>query len=112
MHSLSPSGTSDMRHSWPEQDASVTRMLVVLVAALWNSSVGAQDEPVKDQFPGALLTGHFADAGTDLYTGAYSRIEVEGREYIALTYYEPYPDMPDILHVGFALLERVGEEYR
>jgi hypothetical protein len=101
-----------MRRSGHELDASTSNLLVVLVAALWNSSAGAQDELLKDLFPGVQLTEHFANAGTDLHASAYSRVEFEGKEYVALTYYEPYPNSPGLRYVSFALLERVGQEYR
>lgn len=90
---------------------STSKLLAVLVTALWNCSAGAQD-PLKDLFPGARLTEHFTNPGTDLFVGAYSRIESHGTEYIALTYYEPYPNSPRLRFVSLALLQRVREEYR
>ncbi len=83
-----------------------------LLVAPWNSSAGAQDELLKDVFPGAQLTDHFAEAGTDLHISAYSRITSQGREYIALTYHEPYPNSTRNRYIGLALLELAGTEYR
>lgn len=89
-----------------------SKVSAVLVAALWSASASAQDELLESLFPGVQLAEHFASPETDLHVSAYSRIESRGKEYIALTYYEPYPNNPDLRYVSFALLERVGEEYR
>lgn len=92
--------------------ASTWKSLVVVVAVLWSSNASTQDELLESLLPGVQLAGHFASPETDLYVSAYSRIESAGREYIALTYYEPYPDSPTLRDISFALPERVGDEYR
>ena len=85
-------------------------LLICVIAASPAASVCAQDELLKDLFPGVEFSKHPADAETDLYAIAYSRIAVAGREYVALTYYQPYA--PSLGYVSYALLELVSQEYR
>lgn len=82
------------------------------MAILANPSIRAQDEPLKDLFPGVEFSRHLADAGTDLYASTYSRIESNGKEYVALIYYQPYANAARLRYVSYALLEVVGTEYR
>jgi hypothetical protein len=88
-----------------------SRVLVFVVAALLDSIVCAQDQLLSDLFPDVELTRYFANSATDLYVSAYARIESRGKQYVALTYYEPYPNAPRLRYVNYALLELVGEEY-
>ena len=88
------------------------RMFAFLMVASSSSSVCAQDELLRDLFPGVKFSRHLGDARADLFLGAYARIESSGKEFVALTYYEPYPNAPGLRYVSYALLELTGTEYK
>jgi hypothetical protein len=87
-------------------------MLVLVAAGLSTSSVCAQDELLDDLFPGIEFSRYLGDATAELYADTYARIEANGKTYVALTYYEPYPNSPSLRSVSYALLEVIGEDYR
>jgi hypothetical protein len=85
---------------------------VLVFAALSSSSICAQDALLKDLIPGIEFPRPLTDAGTDLHVSTYARIKSNGKEYVALAYYQPYPSAPRRRNVSYALLELQGEEYR
>lgn len=100
------------RRRFGKLDVLPLKWLAFAIATTLTSSASAQDELLKDLFQGVEFSRHIPNAGTDLYARTYSRFESRGREYVALTYYQPYPNFPRQHYVSYALLERVGEEYK
>ena len=87
------------------------RLVVFAMAAASTSNACAQEELLKDLFPGVAFSRYLDDAEADLFASSYARIESDGREFVALTYYQPYPNAPRLRVVSYALLEVTGEDF-
>jgi hypothetical protein len=84
----------------------------LLLAAVSASNACARDELLKDLFPGVRFSRYAGDDGSDLFATAQARFESGGRQYVALTYYQPYPEAPRLRFASFALLELADREYK
>jgi len=90
---------------------SLLKGIALLVTATLSLSISAQEVLVDELFPNAQLSKHLINADTELYISAFSRLESDGKKYVALTYYQPYPIDSSLRYVSYALLEQVGEKY-
>ena len=77
---------------------------VLLVAVLVSSVGHPQDLRVSERYPGALLSKHLAFADTELYVSADAVISARDGNYIALVYYQPYPEGSTDRYTSYALL--------
>lgn len=72
----------------------------------------AQDIRVEELFPGVPLSKHLIFADTELYVSVDARINSRRGAYVALIYYQPYPEGSSDRYTSYALLERIGNEYK
>jgi hypothetical protein len=84
----------------------------LLLAAVSASNACARDELLKDLFPGVKFSRYAGDEGSDLFASAQARFESGGKQYVALTYYQPYPGASRLNFASFALLELAGGKYK
>lgn len=85
----------------------------VLVAALLPGGVGySQDVRVAERYPGVSLSRRLPGADTELYLRIDTAISSRAQDYSALVYYQRYPAPSRERYTSYALLNRVGDDYR
>lgn len=88
------------------------RWPALLVIAFFSSVGHPQDLRVSERYPGVSLSRHLATAQTDLYLSIDAVISSRGGQYVALVYYQPYPQGSTDRYTSYALLKPEREGYR
>jgi len=89
-----------------------TIKFIFLFIFLFFNLVFASEILVSTIFGNIKLTERYNEPNTELYIEIMEPLIYKRKEYIALTYYEPYPNSIGLRYVSNAVLERNGDNYK